>query len=122
MRITHPLVVDDDVLEAAHEKVGAVRERGEGGAGGAQARHGERRHRRVVRLVLADRVDGLLLVRRQHQVRRVYRHEHLRGANDGTLRSDLTRPRRAADGRRLKLPDDRDASPSASWNRSSWSR
>lgn len=75
--VTHPLSVDDDVLEAADEEVGSVRERRVRRARRAQPRGRERRHGRVVRLVLADGVDGLLLVGRQHQVRRVYRHEHL---------------------------------------------
>ena len=74
---TDPLSIDHDVLEAAHEEVGSVRERGVGRAVGAEPRGRERRHAGVVRLVLADGVDGLLLVGGQDQVRRVDCHEHL---------------------------------------------
>lgn len=86
---TDPLAVDDDILEAADEEVGPVGERRERGAGGAEPRGGERRHRRVVRLDLADGVDGLLLVRGQHQVRRVYRHEHLTTNNNALFTVSL---------------------------------
>lgn len=54
-----------------------MRERGVRGARRAEARGRERGDGRVERLVLADGVDGLLLVGGQHQVRRVDGHEHL---------------------------------------------